>query len=113
MTLSTVRPSKLIRMLALCALALTASLRTAHAADDTARFLGSWTASAPVGGQMVTILSVHDTTGYRNFVVATTGNVSAGSGSFSAANGKYATSADAPNNAGNLSLPRQRHRDLR
>jgi TPR repeat protein len=100
MTFSTARRPKLMRVLVLCALPFTAWIPTVRAADDTARFSGSWTASFPANGQTVTILSVHDTAGYRNFVVAPTGNVPAGSGSFSAANGKYATSADAPNDAG-------------
>jgi TPR repeat protein len=81
-------------------LALGALLPVARAADDTARFFGSWMASFAMNGQTVTILSIHDAAGYRNFTVVPSGNAPAGEGSFSAANGVYATSAPAPNNAG-------------
>jgi TPR repeat protein len=90
----------LTRLVACCVLAFVAALPGAHAADDTGRFFGSWTASFPVNGQTVTILSIHDASGYKNFVVSPSGNVPAGDGSFSAANGRYATSAPKPNDAG-------------
>jgi TPR repeat protein len=90
----------LIRLLACCLLGSLATIPLAHAGDDTGRFLGTWTASFPLNGQTVTILSIHDASGYKNFVVAPSGNVPAGDGSFSAANGRYATSAPTPNNAG-------------
>lgn len=70
------------------------------AGDDTARFYGSWTASSALNGQQVTVLSVHNAQGYSNFIVAPTGNIPAGNGSFSAANGQYATSAEKPNDSG-------------
>ena len=89
----------LIRLIACCLLASLAAIPVARAADDTARFYGSWTAAFPLNGQTVTLLSIHDASGYKNFVVGPT-NVSAGNGSFSAANGKYSTSAPAPNDAG-------------
>jgi TPR repeat protein len=73
---------------------------TARAGDDTARFYGTWQATFPYNSQMITMLSVHDEGGYKNYVVAATGNVPAGDGTFQAANGKYTTSAPAPNNAG-------------
>jgi uncharacterized protein len=90
----------LIRFLASVAVALVAAVPVARASDDTARFFGNWTASFPVNNQTVTILTVHDASGYKNFVVAPTGNVPAGNGSFSAANGRYQTSAPAPNDGG-------------
>lgn len=90
----------LIRLVARCVIASVAAIPVAHAADDTGRFFGSWTASVPVNGQSVTILSIHDASGYKNFVIALTGNVPAGNGNFSAANGRYATSAPKPNDAG-------------
>jgi len=68
--------------------------------DDTARFYGSWTASFPVNGQTVTVLSIHDARGYRNFNVTSGDNVPLDSGTFSAANGRYRTSAANPNDTG-------------
>jgi TPR repeat protein len=89
-----------MRLIICCALLLTALSSPAHAADDTARFFGSWTASFPLNGQTVTILTVHDEAGYRNYFVTPAGNVPAGNGTFAAASGSYTTSAIAPNNAG-------------
>ncbi len=73
---------------------------SAYASDDTARFYGTWRTSFVVNGQTVTMISVHDNNGFTNYFVTPTGNASAGSGTFSAANGKYQTSAPAPNDAG-------------
>lgn len=89
----------LIRLIAGCVLVSLAAIPLTQAADDTARFYGSWTAAVPMNGQTVTLLSIHDASGYRNFVVGPA-NVPAGNGSFSAANGKYSTSAPAPNDSG-------------
>ena len=89
-----------MRLPSYCALALLALHAVADATDDTARFFGSWTASFVVNGQNISLLSVHDAGGYRNFVVAPTGNVPAGSGTFTAAAGKYATNAPKPNDSG-------------
>jgi hypothetical protein len=74
---------------------------TARAGNDTARFYGTWTASVAANGQNVTFLSIHNAQGYKNFVVAPTGNIPAGDGTFSAANGRYTTSAEKPNDSGN------------
>ena len=75
---------------------LIASAAHVSAADDTARFDGTWLGSFPYNGQVITMVSVHDASGYRNSV----NGVPAGAGTFSAANGRYATSADAPNDTG-------------
>ncbi len=72
----------------------------AHAADDTARFYGTWKTSFPYNGVTVTLISVHDASGYKNYVVTPTGNQFANEGTFSAANGKWTATADAPNNGG-------------
>jgi TPR repeat protein len=88
------------RFLASCGLALCAFALRASAADDNARFVGNWTASFTANGQTVTLLSLHVAGGYRNFVVGPSGNLPAGDGTFSAADGKYATSADKPNDTG-------------
>jgi TPR repeat protein len=72
----------------------------AHAADDTARFYGTWQAHIQVNGQIVTVISVHDASGYKNFVRQPAGDTPAGEGTFSAANGKYKTSAPNPNDGG-------------
>jgi TPR repeat protein len=72
----------------------------ARASDDTARFYGTWRTSFVVNGQTVTMITMHDNNGYTNYFVTPGGNAPAGSGTFSAANGKYRTSAPAPNDAG-------------
>jgi hypothetical protein len=70
------------------------------AADDTARFYGTWTASIPVNGASVTLRSVHDQQGYHNTWVSAAGTADGGSGTFSAANGTYYTNAPQPNDTG-------------
>lgn len=72
----------------------------ALAADDTARFYGTWETSVPYNGQMVTVVSVNDPSGFKNYMVLPTGNAPAGSATFSAANGRYTSSADKPNDSG-------------
>jgi TPR repeat protein len=74
---------------------------TARAADDTARFYGTWKAYVPLNGQTITLISIHDENGYQNFVRQPAGgDTPAGTGTFSAANGKYKTSAGFPNDGG-------------
>jgi TPR repeat protein len=80
--------------------AVIALVSTLHAADDTSRFFGTWKATFPYNGQTVTIVSFHDSNGFKNYFVLPSGNSPAGDGTFSAANGRYTTSAAAPNNAG-------------
>jgi hypothetical protein len=46
------------------------------------------------------MVSFHDGSGYKNYFVLPSGNNPTGDGTFSAANGRYTTSAAAPNNAG-------------
>jgi uncharacterized protein len=71
-------------------------LATVAAADDTPRFYGTWKGTFSYNGQMVTMLSVHDAKGYRNYVVLPSGNQPADAGVFSAARGKWiTTTADA------------------
>jgi TPR repeat protein len=72
----------------------------ASAADDTARYYGTWTTTTLVNGQMVTIVSVHDASGYHNSIRMPTGDVPAGDGAFSAANGVWKANAPAPNDHG-------------
>jgi hypothetical protein len=72
----------------------------ARAADDTARFYGQWKLTFSINGQSVTVISVHDATGYKNFVQTPTGYAFAGSGAFSAANGIWFAEAAPPNNGG-------------
>jgi TPR repeat protein len=81
-------------------LGLLGLLAGARAADDTSRFYGTWTGSFSIAGQTVTIRSVHDASGYHNYIVAPTGDVDAGSGTFSAADGQYYTNAPPPNDTG-------------
>jgi hypothetical protein len=72
----------------------------ARAADDTARFFGQWKTTFSYNGQTVTMISVHDANGYRNYVLTPNGFVFAGSGGYSAANGIWLAAAPAPNNGG-------------
>jgi len=72
----------------------------ARASDDTARFYGTWQAHILVNGQLYTVISIHDESGYRNFVRSPSGDTPAGDGTFSAKNGIYHTSAPAPNAGG-------------
>lgn len=76
------------------------SAAAAPAGNDTVRFYGTWTASMAANGQNITIVSMHNAQGYRNFVLAQSGNIPAGDGTFSAANGRYTTSAEKPNDSG-------------
>jgi TPR repeat protein len=87
-----------LRTFAFAALIVLAT--AAWAGDDTARFYGTWKTTVPLNGQTVTIVSIHDANGYRNFVRTPTGDVPADVGTFSAANGKWSSSAAAPNNGG-------------
>jgi TPR repeat protein len=72
----------------------------ARAANDTARFNGRWKTSFPYNGQTVTMVSVHEGSGFKNYVLVPNGAVPAGNGTFSAANGKWTATADKPNNSG-------------
>jgi hypothetical protein len=86
-----------------CLLVLVALLATASAsfaAEDTARFSGTWKMEFTYSGQTITIASVHSNRGYTNYVLYSGRRWPAGDGPFSAANGKYSTSAAKPNNAG-------------
>jgi TPR repeat protein len=73
---------------------------SAQPADDTPRFYGRWITTFQWNGQTVTMLALHDSAGYRNFIVQPNGNTPAGSGTFTGANGKYKTNADPPNDSG-------------
>lgn len=72
----------------------------AEAADDTARFYGTWQTTLHVNGQAVTLVSLHDAAGYHNHLHGPAGDTPAGEGSFSAADGKYSAQAPKPNDAG-------------
>ncbi len=72
----------------------------AVAADDTARFFGTWKAEVPVNGQTLTLVSIHDAGGYRNSWRSPQGDAPAGNGAFSAADGNYTATATWPNNSG-------------
>ena len=79
---------------------LIGSAHWARAADDTARFYGTWVTSVPVNGQLVTMVSVHNAKGYTNSWRSPSGSTPAGSGGFTAADGKYRTTAPSPNDSG-------------
>lgn len=79
---------------------LASCVSPAQAADDTVRFYGAWITNVEYNGQMVIIESIHDGSGYRNYTRLPFSVTSAGSGSFSAANGKWTAAAAAPDNSG-------------
>jgi hypothetical protein len=60
---------------------------TIQKSDDTARFYGNWSATFPYNNVPVTILSIHDAGGYKNYVLLPQGAAPAGTGHFAAANG--------------------------
>lgn len=70
------------------------------AADETARYYGTWTTTTVVNGQTVTIVSMHDRRGYHNSIRAPTGDVPAGEGTFTAVNGVWQANAPPPNDHG-------------
>ncbi len=82
------------------AVGLLGQASAARAADDTARFYGQWKTTVSSNGQTVTIISLHDASGFRNYVVTPTGLTFAGSGAFSAANGIWFAASPPPNNGG-------------
>jgi hypothetical protein len=65
----------------------------AQAADDTARFYGAWISNYAYNDQMVIVESIHDGSGYRNYVRLPFSVTPAGNGSFSAANGRWSAAA--------------------
>jgi hypothetical protein len=71
----------------------------ARAADDT-RFYGAWETTFPYEGQTLTLVSVHSSSGYKNYVLLPEGSMPVGQGSFSAANGQWSAAADKPNDSG-------------
>jgi hypothetical protein len=82
------------------AVGLIGLITAAHAADDTARFYGTWEGNILYNNQTLTIVSVHNASGYKNYMRLPNGNTPAGDGTFFAADGKYSTSAEKPNDSG-------------
>ena len=70
------------------------------AADETARYYGTWTTTTVINGQKVTIRSVHDARGFHNSFRTPTGAVPAGDGTFAAVNGVWKANSPAPNDHG-------------
>lgn len=83
-----------------CIAALILLATVAHAGDDTARFYGTWKTTVVLNGQTVTVISVHDASGYKNYAQTAAGQTPAGDGTFMAANGKWSSNAPFPNNGG-------------
>ena len=80
--------------------ALIGPVPSARAADDTARFFGQWKITVTSNGQTVTIISVHDADGFKNYIQTPSGFTFFGSGAFSASNGIWMAAAPPPNNGG-------------
>src|SRR5581483_7615673 len=94
------RPGDLLwTRLALLALLLAAA-RPARAEDDTAKFNGKWKGVVPVNGQSLTMQSIHDGNVYKNYVIAPTGAIAAGDGTFSAVEGKWTAVASNGSDSG-------------
>jgi hypothetical protein len=73
--------------------------------DDTSRFYGNWSATFPYNNAQVTILSIHDAKGYKNYVLLPQGAAPAGSGQFTAASGTWSSDdTAAPNNTGSYTF---------
>jgi TPR repeat protein len=94
------RPGTGIRIPIALVVVLITMVAAARAADDTARFYGTWETVLPINGKMTTFISVHDASGFKNFVRLPNGNAPTGEGAFSAANGRYTTSDPSPNDSG-------------
>ncbi len=54
----------------------------------------------PYRGQTLTLFSVHDSSGYKNYLLVSGRRWPVGDGKFSAANGRYTAAAGKPNNGG-------------
>src|ERR1700722_19033031 len=98
-TMTRNRWTKICLCIALAAAALGLA-PAARASDDTARFYGAWITNYAYNGQMMVVQSIHDGSGYRNYVRLAFSVTPAGNGSFSAANGRWSAAAAAPDNAG-------------
>ena len=74
---------------------------TVRAADDTARFNGAWKTNFPYNGQNVTLVSVHDGSKFRNYLLLPQGSMPVGDGTLTAADGKWTiTAATTGNDSG-------------
>jgi TPR repeat protein len=80
--------------------ALVAFSVRAYGADDTVRFYGTWQTPVVINGQTISLISLHDASGYKNHFHSAAGDTPAGEGGFSAANGRYTALAPKPNDAG-------------
>jgi len=89
--------SKAQFLVALIAMALgsAAFAASTQPVDDNSRFSGNWMAGFMYNNTPVTIVSIHDTKSYKNYVILPQGAAPAGSGSFAAAGGTW-TSANTP-----------------
>jgi hypothetical protein len=72
----------------------------ACAANDTGRFAGKWKTSFPYNGQTITLISIHDGRGFKNYTLVPNGVMPAESGTFSATDGKWTATSAPPNNGG-------------
>jgi hypothetical protein len=72
----------------------------ACAANDTARFAGKWKISFPYNGQTITLISIHDGRGFKNYTLVPNGVMPAETGTFSAVDGKWTATSAPPNNGG-------------
>jgi hypothetical protein len=83
--------------LAACSLGLAV---VGRAADDTVRMYGAWEITFPYMGRSLTLVSVHGSSGYKNYVLLPDGSMPVGKGTFSAADGRWTAAAAKPNESG-------------
>ncbi len=76
-----------------------------RAADDTARFNGTWQTTIPYNGQSLTLVSVHDGSTYKNYIILPNGAMPIGDGRFSAVDGKWTATSDKGNDGGTYQFP--------
>jgi uncharacterized membrane protein YgcG len=73
--------------------------------DDNSRFSGNWMATFLYYNTPVTIVSIHDTKSYKNYVILPQGAAPAGSGAFAAAGGTWTSdNTPAPFNTGSYNF---------
>lgn len=89
-----------IRLCLLIVIGFIATAQPSPAADDTARFSGTWATAIPFNGQTLTLFSVHDNSGFKNYLLYSERRWPVGNGKFSAANGRYTAAAPKPNDGG-------------
>ncbi|MGA2582832.1 MAG: hypothetical protein ABSG31_06100 [Tepidisphaeraceae bacterium] len=94
------KPKFLVSLVAM-AFSSAAFAASPQTVDDNSRFSGNWIATFMYNNIPVTVVSIHDTKSYKNYVILPQGAAPAGSGSFAAAGGTWTSdNTPAPFNTG-------------